>query len=166
MTKRDFFRIMIKLFGLYSCILAIFSVIPNNINMVLYQFDLKILSFIIGATILILFFFLFLLFKADFIIDKLKLDGGFDEDRIQFENLNNDSIVKFGIFLIGGFLIVDYFPNFLNYTVQAFRDKVQNSESIRIPVSYFNWIVSGINIILGYILITNYKSLATFFDKK
>lgn len=134
--------------------------------MVLYQFDLKILSFIIGATILIIFFFLFLLFKADLIIDKLKLDKGFDEDRIQFENLNNDSIVKFAIFLIGGFLIVDYFPNFLNYTFQAFRSKVQNSESIRIPVSYFNWIVSGINIVLGYALITNYKSLATFFDKK
>ena len=166
MTKRDFFRIIIKLFGLYSGILAIFSVIPNNINTVLYQFDSYVLSFIIVSTMLILFFFMFLIFKADFVIDRLKLDKGFDDDRIQFENLNNESIVKFAVFLIGGFLIVDYFPNFLNYTFQAFRSKIQGSESIFPTVHYFNWIVSGINIVLGYLLITNYKSLSVFFNKK
>jgi hypothetical protein len=166
MTKRDFFRLLIKLFGLYSGLLAIFTVIPNNITSVLYQFDVTILLFIIASTLLIVFFFLFLIFKTDFVIDKLKLDKGFDDDTIQFESLTTESIVKIAVFLIGGFLIIDYLPNFLNYTLQAFRSKVQSSEYSNMPVNYFNWIVSGINILLGYVLLTNYKIIAKYFDKK
>jgi hypothetical protein len=166
MTKRDFFRLMIKLFGLYSGLLAIFTVIPNNITNVMYQFDVTILLFIIASTLLIVFFFIFLIFKTDLVIDKLKLDKGFDDDTIQFESLSTESIVKIAIFLIGGFLIIDYLPNFLNYTLQAFRSKVQSSEYSNMPVNYFNWIVSGINILLGYLLLTNYKIIANYFDKK
>jgi hypothetical protein len=166
MTKRDFFRLIIKLFGLYSGLLSVFTVIPNNITNVLFQFDVTMLLFIIGTTLVIILLFLFLIFKTDFIIDILKLDKGFEDDRIQFENLNSESIVKIAIFLIGGFLIIDYLPNFLNYTLQAFRSKVQSSEYSNIPVNYFNWIVSGINILLGYILITNYKVIANYLDKK
>jgi hypothetical protein len=166
MTKRDFFRLIIKLFGLYSGLITVFTVIPNNITNVLFQFNFMMFLFIIGATLVIVLLFLFLIFKTDYIIDLLKLDKGFDEERIQFENLNSESIVKIAIFLIGGFLIINYLPNFLNYTVQAFRSKIQSSEFSNISVNYFNWIVSGINILLGYILITNYKVIAHYFDKK
>jgi hypothetical protein len=165
MTKRDFFRLIIKLFGLYSGVLTVFTVIPNNINNVLFQFDVTILLFIIGTTLIILLLFLFLIFKADYIIDRLKLDKGFDDEIIQFGNMNNESIVKLAVFLIGGFLIIDYLPNFLNYTFQAFRSKIQNSEYSNLPINYFNWTVSGINIILGYLLITNYKRVSPFLSK-
>lgn len=166
MTKRDFFRLIIKFFGLYSGVLAVFTVIPNNISNILIQFDITVALFIIGSILIVILLFLFLIFKADLIIDILKLDKGFDDDKIQFENLSTESIVKIAIFLIGGFLIIDYLPNFLNYTLQAFRRNIQSSEYSNIPVNYFNWIISGINIFLGYILITNYKVISNYLDKK
>ena len=166
MTKRDFFRLIIKIFGLYSGIVAVFTVIPNNISNILMQFDTTVALFIIGTTLVIILFFLILIFKADLIIDILKLDKGFDDDTIQFENLNSESVVKIAIFLIGGFLIIDYLPSFLQYTYQAFKSKVQNSEYLNTPVNSFHWIVSGINLLLGYLLITNYKVIANYFTKK
>ncbi len=166
MTKRDFFRLIIKIFGLYSGIVAVFTVIPNNISNILMQFDTTVALFIIGTTLVIILFFLILIFKADLIIDILKLDKGFDDDTIQFENLNSESVVKIAIFLIGGFLIIDYLPSFLQYSYQAFKSKVQNSEYLNTPVNSFHWIVSGINLLLGYLLITNYKVIANYFTKK
>ena len=41
MTKRDFFRLIIKIFGLYSLLLTVFTVIPNNISNILYAFQQK-----------------------------------------------------------------------------------------------------------------------------
>lgn len=166
MTKRDFFRLIIKLFGLYSGLMTLFTVIPSNISNLLFQFNVTLLLFIIVMILLVLSFFLFLIFNTDFIIDKLKLDKGFDEEKIQFENLTNDSIVKFAVFIIGGFLIINHFPSFLNYSFHIFKVKVQNSELGYVEVNYFNWIISAINILIGYFLITNYKAVAAFFDKK
>lgn len=166
MTKRDFFKLMIKLFGLYSGLMTLFTVIPNNIANLLFQFNFSLLLFITISILVVVSFFLFLIFKTDFIIDKLKLDKGFDEEKIQFENLTNDSIVKFAVFLIGGFLIINHFPNFLNYSFQYFKIKMQNSDLGYVEVNYFNWIISVINILIGYLLITNYKVVATFFDEK
>lgn len=166
MTKRDFFKLMIKLFGLYSGLMTLFTVIPNNIANLLFQFNFSSLLFITILILVVVSFFLLLIFKTDFIIDKLKLDKGFDDEKIQFENLTNDSIVKFAVFLIGGFLIINHFPNFLNYSFQIFKIELQNTELGYGNVNYFNWIISAINILIGYLLITNYKAVAAFFDKK
>ena len=39
MTKKDLFRLIIKIFGLYSVITIIFSVFPSNVALVISQID-------------------------------------------------------------------------------------------------------------------------------
>jgi len=84
MTKRDFFRIIIKLFGLYALILTVFIYIPTNISYVTFQFEPIVLLWIFGAAALTALIYILLIRKTDLIIDFLKIDKGFDDDRIEF----------------------------------------------------------------------------------
>lgn len=167
MTKRDFFRLIIKIYGLYSLVLSLFTFIPQNItNVVIYREQTGVRLIIITSIFLVLALFYILLFKTDYIINKLELDKGFDDDMIVLGNFNNEQIFKLAIILIGGFLIVDYFPNFVFEVVNIFKMKLSNIPIIGNEVDYFHFSVSIINIVLGLIFISNYKSISTFLDKK
>lgn len=173
MTKRDFFRLILKLFGLYSLILTVFSFIPSNIGYIMYDFNWTAIVWITGMTAFILFIFLGLIRNTDRIIEWLKMDRGFDEDRIEFGNFNAPGIVKFALIVIGGFLILDYLPDFLQYCFLAFKMKVSlnglnelESISFGTQLDYFQWTVAGLNILMGYILLTRYERLSTWLTRK
>src|SRR5690554_4101016 len=107
MTKRDFFKIIIKLLGLYAAILTLVTVLPNFISMVLLQTGFTEI-FIVSAVLIILFLFLrFLLFKSNTIIDRLDLDKGFDDDRIELGNFKEGNILMLAIVILGGVLIIN-----------------------------------------------------------
>lgn len=167
MTKRDFFRLIIKLFGLYSMILTLFTFLPSNIsNVLIYKEEIWFVFIILGSILLAIALFLILLFKTDFIIDKLGLDKGFDDDKIILGEFKNEQIFKFAIILIGGFLILDYFPNVLFEMINIFKTKSSSNSIYGYEVDYFNFIVGIINIMIGLIFITNYKHISSFLDKK
>lgn len=49
MTKRDFFILTIKLFGLFSLVTSVFSVIPSNISFALMDIDVVSILWIMIA---------------------------------------------------------------------------------------------------------------------
>lgn len=167
MTKRDFFRIIIKLFGLNSAVITLFSVIPRFIfNMEIFSKSVSIMLMVLGLSLVAVLFFLLIVFKADFIIDKLKLEKGFDEERIEIGNMDNSSLFKFAIILIGGFLIIENVPEFLENLVKTFKSKAANRVLIY-DSSPIYWIIfkNAINIVIGFLCITNYKRITAFLDK-
>ena len=167
MTKRDFFRLVIKLFGLYSMILALFSFLPSNVsNLFIYKDEYWMVALVLLSLLFVVSLFMILLFKTDFIIDKLGLEKGFDDDKIILGNLKNEQIFKFGIIVIGGFLIIDYFPAVVFDIINIFKTKASNYSIIGQEVNYFNFSVGIINIIIGLFFITNYKSISSYLDKK
>jgi len=167
MSKKDFFRIIIKIFGLYSLVLSLFSFIPQNIsNIYVLKEELWMLFVVIGSFFLLIALFLILLFKTDLIIDKLKLTESFDDDQIIVGNLDIDSIYKFSIILIGGFMVVDNFSNLLMDFINEFKLRISNSTIPNYESNYFWMGVNFLNLIIGYLLITNCKSVAKFLDKK
>lgn len=172
MTNRDFFRIIIKLFGLYALISAVFVYIPSSISYVFYDFEPISLLWIVGGLSLVVLIFVFLIRKTDRIIDLLKIDKGFDEERIEFGNFNVQNIVKLGLIIIGGSLIIEYFPKFLSYCFFAFKSQVslKGLESMNHSFGgfrdYSNWAISVINLVLGYLLLTNFNRLALWLTRK
>jgi hypothetical protein len=173
MTKRDFFRIIIRLFGLYSLILTVFNYIPTNLSYVAFQFEPIVLLWIFGASTLVVLIYILLIRKTDLIIDFLKIDKGFDDEQIVFGNFNDKKITQFVLILIGGFLIIDYLPEFLQYTYLAFKNKVSPSGLNQIEqfdfgktIDYFNWIISVINIVVGYLILTNYNRIIKWLYRK
>lgn len=164
MTKRDFFILLIKLFGLMSVITSVFSVIPTNISFAFLHFDLISLAWITLASFVIIGLFVVLVFKAGKLVSLLKLDRGFDDEKIELGNLTAADIVKVGTFIIGGLLIINNIPTFLSYLFFAFKGSIDGLE-----ITFdekLNMVISGIKIFIGYLLLTNYSFVAKLLGNK
>jgi hypothetical protein len=110
MTKRDFFILLIKLFGLFFLIKSLFL-----ITLVLRQLNvLALISFFIGLAVVAGIFWL-LIFKADKVVALLRLESGLSDERIELGNIRTGDIIKIGTFVIGGLLIIDNIPQFLHH---------------------------------------------------
>ncbi len=163
MTKRDFFISLLKVFGLFSAIAALFSSLPSYLSFAIASFDWISLFWVSVASIVVIGLFLLLIFKSENIVSILKLDSGFDTDHIDFGNLKAVDLIKIGTFVVGGFLILDNIPTFLGHTLYAFKGEQMGLEST--PRDNLMWTMSGLNLIIGYILITNYHFVAARFYK-
>lgn len=165
MTKKDFFSVVIKLYGLYAAIITIFQTLPTLYSVVwnMREFQLSALLWMLFYAGLGVSFFLLLLFKSDAIVRFLRLEKGFDDDTIIFGNFNDSSVVKLAILLIGGFLILDNFSDFIAHCYFGFKSSIgstlleDRSYSER---DYFKWFVSAFNVLIGYLFVTNFKKIA------
>jgi len=166
MTKRDFFIIIIRVFGLYVLINTIFF-LPTSIDNILMSFKYNDFSVFL-LVVLLLFFsialFVFLLFYTGKIVTFLKLDKGFDDNRIEISHLTLDDLLKFAIVIIGGMLIMNNISGFITYLSYFFKLKALHASVENF--SYLNFAISFLNIIVGYLLITNYDIVSNFLKIK
>jgi hypothetical protein len=154
MLHKDFFRVIIKLFGLYSMILFLFTFLPGTLSQ-LYGFEgwvgvaLGLLAFMIPVGLFVL-----LLFKADTIVRWLRLGEGFDEERIVLGDLSSSSIIRLGSILIGAFLIIESLPALLSLSLYIFKSSLR--EQTDHSQQYLSWGINFVKIVLGYLLIRNH----------
>ncbi|MCT4639800.1 MAG: hypothetical protein N4A72_19030 [Bacteroidales bacterium] len=171
MTKKDLFRLIIKIFGLYSVISVIFSTLPSNFIWTIMDINLAGILWIIATVTIILSMFIYLIYKPDKIIRLFRLDKGFDNDHIEFQNFNTESILKLAVVVIGGILLIKNIPSFLSHALFAFKSSVQSDitnvfSDQSTPTDYTYLIVSLLNIVLGYLMITNYTYISRILKKK
>lgn len=173
MTKRDFFIVLIRIFGLYSLILTLFSFFPSNIAFIAYPMDLSGVFWILGMTLVLILIYYFVIQKAGWIVDTLRLDRGFDDEQIVVGNFNAHQILCFAIVVIGGLVLLFYGGSFLQYCLLAFKEKVgaQSLDSLMEdmygqPVDYLDWGISALNVVIGYLLITQYSKVARWIHRK
>lgn len=158
MTKRDFFILIIKVFGLFSVVTSLFSGLPSNISFAITEIDALSILWIVMAIVIVVGLFVALIFKADKVVQLLKLDKGFDDEKIEIGNLKPTDIIRIGTFIIGGLLILDNIPAFLSHSLFAFKRNVVGLEYN--SQEKFHWAVSGLNLIIGFLLLTNYDFVA------
>ena len=164
MTKRDCLILIIKLFGLYSVVTTIFSVLPNNIIFALGQLDATIAIWVVVAFVVTVGLFWVLTFKADKLVDFLKLDKGFTDDRIDFGNIKAEDVIKIGTFIIGGLLLIKSVPGLLSNLFWAFKGEVAGVEFDE--KAKVNLTISILNVLIGYLLFANYDFFAKRLTKK
>jgi hypothetical protein len=158
MTKRDFFILLIKVFGLFSAVTTLFSVLPSNISLAMLDLDAFSILWIISAILVVVGLFVALIFKADKVVRLLKLDKGFDSDQIEIGHLKGIDIIKLGTFIISGLSIIDNIPTFLSHSLFAFKGNTIGLEYN--TEDKFYWAVSGLNLLIGFLLLTNYEIVA------
>jgi len=165
MTKRDLFRVLIKVFGLYFLIVTLFEIIPSNItNFVINSSSELILVILLSlAVCFVLVYFLF--FKSDIIINLLKLDKNFDDDKVILGTTDFDILLRLAIVIVGLWLLLDTFPKIILEILNEFRLKAMNAERFGYKSDYFNLFVRLINMLIGWLLITNNKAIAKFINK-
>ena len=159
MTKKDFFRVIIKLFGLYWLINTIFSLSQVFYFATNWDSGATGLLFTVFVLLFAVLVFVLLILGADKIISWLKLDKGFDDDKFEIYQFNVELILILAMVLIGGMLILDNIPVFINQAYMAIKLQISPSGDIMTLNGYstYHLAVSFIKIVLGYLLITNYN---------
>lgn len=169
MTIKTFWTIFIKILGIWLVLNSI-TVIPQFLS-VLLNFgvnndnDIFSIVIILGLLLLTIGIYIFILrvfvFKTAWLIDKLHLDKGFEEEKIDL-NIQLVTILKVSTIVIGGLMFVDSLPQLCKQIFVFFQQKNMFNES---PTSA--WIIFHlIKTILGYLLMTNSKIVVEFIEKQ
>ncbi len=171
MTKKDLFKIILKLYGLYSLIgvLIQFSIIGYNSYYELnsyYDPSMFIVPFITLLVIGIL------LFKPGVIVRLFKLDSGFDNNEVSSNSLDGKSITKMALVAISIYMILENIGPFISQILFSFKKSVSRNnldimlESFnRHPLDYNIMISSGICLFLGFLLLTNHMRVINWIER-
>lgn len=167
MLINTFWKILLKIIGLWLLIGSI-SIIPQfystlsftdgslNTESLLMIWAMLIVVIIIYILIIRLF-----LFKTDWIIDKLKLEKNFTEERISLD-IKSSTILNIVIVIIGGLILVESVPNFCSGLFNFLQQKMLFKDY---PDSH--WLVYHfLKIIIGCLLLTNGEKLAKYLEKE
>jgi hypothetical protein len=166
MTIRTFWTILIKILGIWLVLDSV-TIIPQFISTLFYSdpndtgqgfvLSIVLLLLTIGVYLFILRLFVF---KTAWLIDKLHLDKGFDEEKIDL-NIQLSTVLIVTTIVIGGLMFVDSLPQLCKQTFMFFQQKAVFRES---PKS--NWIIFYlVKTILAILLMTSSKQIVAFIDK-
>lgn len=167
MLINTFWKIIIKIIGLwllFSCISIIpqfFSTLSFTDGSLNIESLLLIWLMLFGAIILYILIIRLFLFKAEWIVDALKLEKNFNEERINTD-IKSSTILTIAIVIIGGLTIIESLPNFCSGLFGFLRQEMLFKDY---PDSH--WLVFHfLKIIIGYLLLTNGKKLANYLEKQ
>lgn len=170
MSQRDFFRILIKVFGLYWLVVTLFSIAGNLYPLFRFSGLTSFVWFFLSILVTI-GIFVGLIFYSDKIIFWLKLDQGYDAKELNVKDIREESIMHLAILLLGGFLFLKNLPPFLTKTFFAFKSTAPvnpfEGETIKYHSAeqYVGWITSFLYVLMGFLLLTNYKRVATYLKR-
>ncbi len=169
MTIKSFWTIIIKILGIWL-ILSSLTVISQFISFLQFfgssnndnLFSLTLpLIFVLLTLLLYLLIIRLFVFKTDWIIDKLHLEKGFKEERIDL-NINHTTVLTIATIIIGGLIFVESFPQLCRQIFVFLQENKIFRESQNSA-----WIIFQlVKTIIGYLLMTNSQVVVKFMDKE
>lgn len=169
MTKKDLFKTILKLYGLYS-IIGFVMELPNVAFYIYYDSDSNFIWPFLLIPLVNIFLVYILLFQSDFIIKLFRLDKGFDSNN----NISMDAstIIKIALVIIGVYMVINNLGDFITQLVFSLKESVSTNNLDKLlesfnptPVNYNIMISSALNIIFGFLLLTNYASFSKWINK-
>jgi hypothetical protein len=170
MTPRSLFTIILRVLGLFflrdflAMVPQLLSVLlllnnPDHISDPSWYLISSILTLLIYGAVVY-----FLIFRSGFLIDKLKLDKGFDQETIPL-NIHRSTILGISIIVIGGLMAVNEIPNFCRQLYSYYQEKKfgygQGS-----PRTVYFFIFSAAKIIIGILLMGYQQRVITWIEWK
>lgn len=169
MRIRSLFNVILKVLGIFF-IKDILETIPSLLSVILFMTKSDTVGeavWTLISTLLILLVYglvsYYLIFKSELIIDKLKLDSGFDQDTIEM-NMHRSAILSISVIVIGGLLITDEIPNLCRQLFSYFQEKRMTYGQTNPSISYS--VLSAAKIVIGLLLIGNQRQIVNFIELK
>jgi hypothetical protein len=169
MKVKTFWTILIKILGIslvisgLSVIMHIFSALPifvsnptDNVNGTAYFIGIVILTIALYVFVLWLF-----VFRTAWLINKLHLDKGFEEEEIGL-NIKQSTVLTVAVIVVGGVIFIDSFPH-LCKQIFVF---IQSKNTIKETPGLEMVIVNLVKTIIGYLLMTNSQLVTKFINRK
>jgi hypothetical protein len=167
MTPKSLFNIILKILGIFF-IKDFLATIPQLLSVFLYLTNSDTTTeavWTLITTLLILFVYglvcYYLIFRTNFIIDKLKLDKGFDQETIPL-NIHRSTILSISLIVIGGIIIADEIPNLCRQLFAYFQEKRMTYGMTTPAISYS--VLSAAKIVIGILLIGYQKPIVNFIE--
>lgn len=171
MTKKDLFRIIIKLFGLYAVVTA-FIMLPDIFFPYYYSFDLAYAVVNLAKFVVIIVLLFVLIFKTDAIIELFKLEKGFENEKVGLENISAEGLIKIGLVIIAIFFMIQTIPDITTNLFYIFKSSIShdgmNSVNNEMTLSGGNFSVlinASFKFILAYLLLSNKNKIASKIEK-
>ena len=169
MTIRTFWTLFLKILGIWL-ILSGLTVIPQFISAFAFFGDnhhdnffaaiyiIALLLLTVGLYFVVLKLFVF---NSNWLIDKLKLDKGFQEEKLDL-SITLKTVLTIATIVIGGLILVDALPMLCKQIFTFIQQKSVFREDPQ-----FNWVIFYlVKAIIGYLLMTNSKTVINYIDKK
>ena len=173
MTPRSLFNIILKIFGLLFLreIIYLIPQIISQITLLIRVIDYKvssssgdeIVSLLLVLLALAFYWYIIdkLLFKTNSVMDKLKLDQGFNQDEFSF-NISTTHVLTIALFVIAGVILTTEIPTFCRHIFAYLQEKNITHGVAKPNYSYI--IFSSIRIILGLLMIGERKRIVEFVE--
>ena len=162
MTPRQFFNIVLKIFGLFF-LREILNSIPQLISAILMLFrpedfteGLFILAFYIALTYQ-------LIFKTPFLVDKLKLDKDFNDQIFDFK-IPLQEVLTISIIVIAGVILVNQIPYLVKEIFEIVQTRKLSFGSTKTDYSYI--IISTVKIVIAALLIGERQRIVEFITSR
>ena len=166
MLINTFWKILLKIIGLWILFSSI-SIIPQffttlsfvegSINIIAL---LQVWGILLGSIVIYFIIIRIFLFKTDWIIQKLKLNQNFNEDRIDL-NIKPAQVLTIVIIIMGALILIESVPMFISRIYDFLKQKTLFRE-----YRDASWLIFYfIKAIIGYLLFTNGKYFAKFIEK-
>ena len=167
MSINTFWKLVLRILGLWL-LLGSFYLFPQFVSTLAYidsndRFQSLLLSW--GMLVLLIVAYIIIIrmmiLKSDWIIEKLKLNKNFQEERINL-NIKSSTVLNIAIIVIGGIVIIDNLPLLFKQLFEFFQQ-----QNLFREYSHSSWIIYYlINVVVGYLLISNSKTIAEFIEKR
>jgi len=105
----------------------------------------------------------YLIFRTDFVIEKLKLEEGFDQDFLPL-NIHRSTVLSIAVIVLGGLLVVTEIPTFCRQLFFYFQEKRMTRGMTNPKIAYS--VFSGVKILIGILLLTNQRFIVRFIEWK
>lgn len=169
MTIRTFWTLLLKILGIWL-ILSGLTIIPQFITAWAFLRDNSqenlITAFYISALLLLtigIYFVILklLVFNSSWVIDKLKLDKGFNEEKLDL-SIKLNTVLSIATIVIGGLILVNTLPMLCR---QIFTF-VQLKTVFRQDPQFSLIIFFSVKALIGYLLMTNSNKVVSYIAKK
>lgn len=167
MEIRTFWKIVIKGIGLWFLIdtLYIIPQLASSLSVFDHDIDWGYSFLILGFNLVVFFIYIlivrFFLFHSEWIIDKLKLDKNFSQEKIDIA-ISAETVMRIIIIITGALVFIDGFPNLIREMYQFFQQK----ELIR-NYPETSWLLFYLlKTLAGWLIMTNSELIGRYISKE
>jgi len=170
MTIRTFWTIFIKILGIWL-VLSFLTVIPQFLTIIpIFQSNISdhpfgMIAYVVSILVITIGIYLFILrlfvFRTSWLIDKLHLEKGFEEEKVEL-NIQRSTVITIATIVIGGIIFVDSLPHVCRLMIGFIKE----SNPIRESPNLVWFIFYLVKIIVGYLLMTNSQFVVGFINKQ
>lgn len=169
MTARTLFSIILKIIGILF-VKDLLLAVPQLLGFFAYTFSLRddfpfgaIAMFILSIGIYFLAAY-WLVFRSDWIIDKLRLAEGFDVDPIR-PNIHRSTVLSICVILIGALMIIHALPLLVKEGMSYYQHARANRLLFTDSEADKSLLVTyAIQLIIGLLLMGNQRQIVSFIE--